>query len=166
MDAPEISVVVLAYQSSETITGFIDSLVDSLENEKWLWEIILVGNYFEGIGDQTPEVVRNIAAKDSRIKAVVEIKEGGYLIYDSSWKREFGRDDINIVEIPLTKLCVQEFSNPKQRLLFKNLGYVGLLASILEMDKEIYISLIEEQFRGKDVYWINRKKDWNDKRIF
>ena len=79
-----------------------------------------------------------------------ELKEGGYLIYDSSWKRDFGRDDINILEIPLTKLCVQEFSNPKQRLLFKNLGYVGLLASILEMDKEIYVSLIEEQFKGKE----------------
>ena len=81
---------------------------------------------------------------------VAELKEGGYLIYDSSWQRDFGRDDINILEIPLTELCVQEFSNPKQRLLFKNLGYVGLLASILEMDKEIYIALIEEQFRGKE----------------
>ena len=81
---------------------------------------------------------------------VTELKEGGYLIYDSSWKRDFGRDDINILEIPLTKLCVQEFSNPKQRLLFKNLGYVGLLASILEMNKEIYVSLIEEQFKGKE----------------
>ena len=81
---------------------------------------------------------------------VTDLKQGGYLIYDSSWKRDFGRDDINIIEIPLTKLCVQEFSNPKQRLLFKNLGYVGLLASILEMDKEIYIALIEEQFKGKE----------------
>ena len=81
---------------------------------------------------------------------VIELKQGGYLIYDSSWARDFGRDDINILEIPLTKLCVQEFSNPKQRLLFKNLGYVGLLASILEMDKEIYVSLIEEQFKGKE----------------
>ena len=81
---------------------------------------------------------------------VNELKEGGYLIYDSSWSRDFGRDDINILEIPLTKLCVQEFSNPKQRLLFKNLGYVGLLASILEMNKEIYVSLIEEQFKGKE----------------
>ena len=81
---------------------------------------------------------------------ITELKQGGYLIYDSSWARDFGRDDINILEIPLTKLCVQEFSNPKQRLLFKNLGYVGLLASILEMDKEIYVSLIEEQFKGKE----------------
>ena len=83
-------------------------------------------------------------------KDVEELKKDGYLIYDSSWKRDFGRDDINVLEIPLTKLCVQEFTNPKQRLLFKNLGYVGLLASILEMDKEIYISLIEEQFKGKE----------------
>ncbi len=81
---------------------------------------------------------------------IAELKEGGYLIYDSSWKRDFGRDDVNILEIPLTKLCVQEFTNPKQRLLFKNLGYVGLLASILEMNKDIYISLIEEQFKGKE----------------
>ena len=86
----------------------------------------------------------------SYIQDVTELKQGGYLIYDSSWARDFGRDDINILEIPLTKLCVQEFSNPKQRLLFKNLGYVGLLASILEMDKEIYVSLIEEQFKGKE----------------
>lgn len=76
MDDPEISVVVLAYRSAETIESFVNSLVDSLEKEKVLWEIVLVGNYFEGIGDQTPDVVRNIAAKESRIKAVAEIKKG------------------------------------------------------------------------------------------
>ncbi len=76
METPEISVVVLAYRSEATITSFVDSLVDSLEEEKLLWEIVLVGNYFEGVGDQTPEVVRSIASKDSRIKAVAEIKKG------------------------------------------------------------------------------------------
>lgn len=76
MDTPEISVVVLAYRSAATITSFVDSLVDSLEQENLLYEIILVGNYFEGIGDQTPDVVRKIAARDSRIKAVAEIKKG------------------------------------------------------------------------------------------
>jgi|TARA_B110000438_G_scaffold298598_1_gene347139 2-oxoglutarate/2-oxoacid ferredoxin oxidoreductase subunit alpha len=81
---------------------------------------------------------------------IEELSSGGYLIYDSSWKRDFGRSDINILDIPLTKLCVEEFSNPKQRLLFKNLGYVGVLASILEMDKSIYETLIEEQFKGKE----------------
>ena len=76
MDAPELSIVVLAYRSAETIENFVKSLVYSLEEEKLIWEIILVGNYFEGIGDRTPEVVRKIAARDSRITAVTEVKKG------------------------------------------------------------------------------------------
>ena len=76
METPEISVVVLAYRSAATITNFVDSLIDSLEKENLLWEIVLVGNYFSGVEDQTPEVVRGIAARDARIKAVVKIKKG------------------------------------------------------------------------------------------
>ena len=76
MHTPEISVVVLAYRSATTIASFVDSLVDSLEKENLIWEIVLVGNYSEGVGDRTPEVVKGIAARDSRIKAVAEIKKG------------------------------------------------------------------------------------------
>ena len=76
MDTPEISVVVLAYRSAATITNFVDSLIDSLEKENLLWEIVLVGNYFAEVEDRTPEVVKDIAARDSRIKAVVKIKKG------------------------------------------------------------------------------------------
>ena len=76
MDTAEIAVVFLAYRSAATITNFVDSLIESLEKENLLWEIVLVGNYFGGVGDQTPEVVRGIAARDSRIKAVVKLKKG------------------------------------------------------------------------------------------
>ena len=81
---------------------------------------------------------------------LMELNSGGYLLYDSSWKRDFKRTDINVIEIPLTKLCVEEFSNPKQRLLFKNIVYVGALSYLLDMDKEIYEILIKEQFKGKE----------------
>ncbi len=81
---------------------------------------------------------------------LMELNSGGYLLYDSSWKRDFKRTDINVIEIPLTKLCVEEFSNPKQRLLFKNIVYVGALSYLLNMDKEIYEILIKEQFKGKE----------------
>ena len=81
---------------------------------------------------------------------LMELNPGGYLLYDSSWKRDFKRTDINVIEIPLTKLCVEEFSNPKQRLLFKNIVYVGALSYLLNMDKEIYEILIKEQFKGKE----------------
>ena len=76
MKRPDISVVVLAYRSASTIEGFVDSLVDSLQAAKIDWEIILVGNYLAGTGDQTPEVVRKISDADPRIKFVAEVKQG------------------------------------------------------------------------------------------
>ncbi len=81
---------------------------------------------------------------------VKELNSGGYLLYDSSWKRDFGRSDINVLEIPLTTLCVNEFTNPKTRLLFKNLIYVGALSYLLNIKKGIYIKLIKEQFKSKE----------------
>ena len=81
---------------------------------------------------------------------VAEIRPGGYLLYDSSWKRNFGRDDINVLEIPLTELCVREFSNPKLRLLFKNIVYVGALAYLLGMGTDVYVDLISAKFKGKE----------------
>ena len=81
---------------------------------------------------------------------VQEINPGGYILYDSSWKRDFGRTDINVIEIPLTKICLKEFTDSKQRFLFKNIVYVGALSSLLGIDKNIYEVLIEEQFKGKE----------------
>jgi len=81
---------------------------------------------------------------------VAEIRPGGYLLYDSSWKRNFGRDDINVLDIPLTELCVSEFSNPKLRLLFKNIVYVGALAYLLGMGIDVYVDLISAKFKGKE----------------
>ena len=81
---------------------------------------------------------------------VAEINSNGYLMYDSSWKREFHREDINILEIPLTSLVVDTFPNPKTRLLFKNLVYVGALSYLMKIDKKVFIKLIEEQFKGKE----------------
>ncbi|SVB13211.1 uncharacterized protein METZ01_LOCUS166065 [marine metagenome] len=81
---------------------------------------------------------------------IAEINPGGYLLYDSSWKREFNRSDINIIEIPLTSLCVDEFPNPKQRLLFKNLVYVGALSYLMNIKKDIFLTLINEQFKRKE----------------
>ena len=78
-----------------------------------------------------------------------ELNPGGYFIYDSSWERKFDREDVNVLGIPLVKLCL-EFPNLKQRLLFKNLVYVGALSFMLGINKEIYIKLIEEQFKGKE----------------
>ena len=83
-------------------------------------------------------------------KDIAEVNPGGYVLYDSSWKRNFNRDDINVIELPITSLCIAEFTNPKQRQLFKNLVYVGALSFMLDIPKSIYVKLIKEQFRGKE----------------
>ena len=82
-------------------------------------------------------------------KDIEEISAGGYLLYDSTWKRNFNRDDINIIEIPLTQLCVDTFKNPKQRALFKNIAYVGALSALMEIEYEVLESIISEQFINK-----------------
>ena len=81
---------------------------------------------------------------------ITEIRKGGYLLYDSSWKRDFGREDITVIGIPLTDMCVEAFSNPKLRLLFKNIVYVGALSYLLGVGKKVYIDLIAEKFIGKE----------------
>ena len=92
-------------------------------------------------------VIMNPQSYNQDIK---ELNSGGYLIYDSSWKRDFERSDINIIGIPIIKLCQENFSNLKQRQLFKNIVYVGALAALLDIDIEIYKNLIKEQFKGKE----------------
>jgi 2-oxoglutarate ferredoxin oxidoreductase subunit alpha len=52
--------------------------------------------------------------------------------------------------MPLTELCNREYSDPRQRQLFKNIIYVGALAGLLDIDADEVEKLIGEQFKGKD----------------
>ena len=83
---------------------------------------------------------------------VAEIDPGGYLFYDSTKPMPPSkfREDINVVGVPLTEICNREFSDPRQRQLFKNIIYVGALAALLNMDVAAIEKLIAEQFQGKD----------------
>jgi 2-oxoglutarate ferredoxin oxidoreductase subunit alpha len=83
---------------------------------------------------------------------VAEIEPGGYLFYDSTKPMPPSkfRDEINVVGVPLTGICNKEFTDPRQRQLFKNIIYVGALAALLNMDVAAIEKLISEQFQGKD----------------
>jgi len=74
--SPNISVIILCYKSAETVTGFIENLVSLLNLHEPNWELVLVGNYFEGSGDTTPQVVKKLAGENPRIRAVTKIKNG------------------------------------------------------------------------------------------
>jgi Glycosyltransferases involved in cell wall biogenesis len=72
-----LSVVMLCYGAGQRVYGLVEKTIKLLENNVPSWEIILVGNYFEkNQDDNTPDVVKDIASKDTRIKAVVLSKEG------------------------------------------------------------------------------------------
>src|SRR5688572_2544355 len=85
-------------------------------------------------------------------KDVAEIEPGGYLFYDSTrvLPQSKFRPDINVVGMPLTAIVNERYSDPRQRQLFKNIIYVGALASLLGIEIAEVEKLVAEQFRGKD----------------
>src|SRR5256714_1614764 len=85
-------------------------------------------------------------------KDVASIEPGGYLLYDSTKPLPPSRfrDDIHVIGVPLTAICNREYTDPRQRQLFKNIIYVGALSALLDMDVAAIETLISEQFRGKD----------------
>ncbi|HTK35852.1 MAG TPA: 2-oxoacid:acceptor oxidoreductase subunit alpha [Caulobacteraceae bacterium] len=85
-------------------------------------------------------------------KDLAEIEPGGYLFYDSTKPMPASafRDDINVVGMPLTRICNARYADPRQRQLFKNIVYVGALAHLLNMDLSAVEGLLAEQFRGKE----------------
>ena len=67
---------------------------------------------------------------------LAEIEPGGYLLYDSTKPlppSKF-RDDINVIGAPLTEICNRTYDDPRQRQLFKNIIYLGVLSALLDMD--------------------------------
>jgi 2-oxoglutarate/2-oxoacid ferredoxin oxidoreductase subunit alpha len=77
---------------------------------------------------------------------------GGYFLYDStkSLPRDFKRDDVIEIGIPLTQMCIDNYTNPRQRQLFKNIIYVGALAYLFDMEFEVLTNMVKDQFAKKE----------------
>jgi 2-oxoglutarate/2-oxoacid ferredoxin oxidoreductase subunit alpha len=83
---------------------------------------------------------------------IAGVEPGGYLFYDSTKPlppSKF-RDDITVIGVPLTAICNREYTDPRQRQLFKNIIYIGALTALLDMDVKVVEQLIGEQYKGKD----------------
>jgi 2-oxoglutarate/2-oxoacid ferredoxin oxidoreductase subunit alpha len=85
-------------------------------------------------------------------KDVASIEPGGYLLYDSTKPIPAAkfRDDITVIGVPLTEICNKEYTDPRQRQLFKNIIYLGALSALLDMDMGEIEKLIGEQFKSKE----------------
>ncbi len=81
-----------------------------------------------------------------------EIEPGGYVFYDNTKalpKSKF-RDDINAIGMPLTEICNANYTDARERQLFKNIIYVGALAALLDIEPGVIAELIGEQYKGKE----------------
>jgi 2-oxoglutarate/2-oxoacid ferredoxin oxidoreductase subunit alpha len=101
-------------------------------------------------------------------KDMAGIEAGGYLLYDCTKpipKSKF-RDDITVIGVPLTAICNREYTDPRQRQLFKNIVYVGALSALLDMDIAVIERLVAEQFKSKEkliqsnLHALHLGRDW------
>jgi 2-oxoglutarate ferredoxin oxidoreductase subunit alpha len=86
------------------------------------------------------------------VQDVTSIEPGGYLFYDSTRPvaHLLTRDDIEVLGMPLTAICAAEYTDPRQRQLYKNIIYVGALAALLDIELGVIETLLNERFKGKD----------------
>ena len=94
-------------------------------------------------------VAMNPQTWDQDIRSIVP---GGYLFYNSTkpMPESKFRDDIVVIGMPLTEICNRQYTDARQRQLFKNIIYVGALSALLDIDVAEVEKLLGEQFRGKD----------------
>ena len=69
---------------------------------------------------------------------------GGYLVYDNSKElpKSLLRPDINLIGVPISTMLLSEFSIQKQRNLFKNITYLGVLAGLINIEFEIITGMV------------------------
>ena len=80
-----------------------------------------------------------------------EIVPGGYLFYDSTKPMpafKF-REDVHVIGVPLTAICNEAYSIPRERQLFKNIAYVGALSHLINIEPAVVVQLLKEEFASK-----------------
>lgn len=94
-------------------------------------------------------VAVNAQSMDQDVK---DVRAGGYFMYDSTKKlpSAYLREDIHYLGIPMMEMSNANFSDARQRQLFKNIIYVGALAQLLGIEFSVLETLLAEQFAGKE----------------
>jgi glycosyltransferase involved in cell wall biosynthesis len=73
----DLSVVILCYRAEEAARPFVQRTREVLQAAGIEdYELVLVGNYIEGIADETPRIVAELAAEDWRVRHVARPKAG------------------------------------------------------------------------------------------
>ncbi len=85
-------------------------------------------------------------------KDYADVRPGGYFVYDNTkpLSPEYAREDITHLGIPMTALCNAEYTDARQRQLFKNIVYIGALSTLFDIEFSVLEGLIGDQFKGKE----------------
>ena len=80
-----------------------------------------------------------------------EVTSGGYFLYDSTWPRPalMMRDDVTVLGVPFARLCNENFTGVRTRILLKNICYAGALAALHGIDLDIIRALLAETYAKK-----------------
>ncbi|HSD68680.1 MAG TPA: 2-oxoacid:acceptor oxidoreductase subunit alpha [Woeseiaceae bacterium] len=113
------------------------------------YEVRVTGEGFQSRSDRVDIMVAMNA--QTYAKDLAEVASGGWLIYDSTWPRSrlLTRDDVTVLGVPLSRLCNEHFAGARERILLKNIAYVGVIAALLEIDLDVISGLLEETFAKK-----------------
>ena len=115
----------------------------------------------DGYTARTPHfdlmVALNAATYD---KDVADVGPGGWLLYDSSWPLDdrLKRPDVNYLGVPLAEMCNATFKGVRERILMKNIAYVGALAALMQIDEGVIRALLKEKFGKKQALMDSNQK--------
>jgi len=89
---------------------------------------------------------------ETLVEDIASINPGGYLVYDNSkpLAKTLQRDDIIEIGMPISNMLLSEFTDPKQRSLFKNITYLGALTALLNIEFDVLTGMVATQYKGKD----------------
>jgi 2-oxoglutarate ferredoxin oxidoreductase subunit alpha len=106
----------------------------------------------DGYTARTPDFDLMVALNPATYpEDVAEVRSGGWLLYDSTWPldQRLVRPDVTFIGIPFSQMCNAAFTGARERILMKNIAYVGALAALLRIDTDVLRALLTEKYGRK-----------------
>jgi 2-oxoglutarate/2-oxoacid ferredoxin oxidoreductase subunit alpha len=101
---------------------------------------------------RTPDFDLMVAMNaETYARDVKEVRSGGYVLYDATWPLDAAlhREDVTFLGVPLAAMCNEIFRDARERILMKNIAYLGALVALIDIDMVLLQEMLHEKFAGK-----------------
>ena len=115
----------------------------------------------QGHTARTPDFDLMVAMNaETYARDIKEVRTGGWVLYDSTWPldKELFREDVTFLGVPLAGMCNEMFKDGRERILMKNIAYLGALVALLGVDMELLEQMLTERFAKKKSLWDSNHK--------